>query len=334
LELQEHPRYRVTYGIRGESSREAGVVADVSDLNFLGRGQTLGLRVIYATLERNARLYWSIPRVRQSNKNLEFFLEARREELDDMFANIREAWAQVTFPGGRRSVHRVYTVYKTSRTEDRSLPEIPAQKVDSPYTGWQVSFDTGERSFFETSTDRRTIFLGSDLSFSSENLGSDYTGLGWFGQVKPQIPLVPMGDSALVWVHNYRIGLRETRGDGELPFFDRLFAGGEFSVRGYPTNSLGPTAEDGTPLGGEAMFITNQELRFPIWNLLSGVAFFDAGNVWEDRQAVDSTLFKSIGLGLRADSPVGPLRLDFAYPLDRREGDPEYKIYFGLGQTF
>jgi outer membrane translocation and assembly module TamA len=82
------------------------------------------------------------------------------------------------------------------------------------------------------------------------------------------------------------------------------------------------------------MFVTNQELRFPLWTLLSGVAFFDAGNVWATLDDVESTLFKSIGVGLRADSPIGPLRLDFAYPLDRRESDPEYKVYFGLGQTF
>jgi outer membrane protein assembly factor BamA len=334
IELEEHPRYRVTYGLRGEGTREGGVVADVSDLNFLGRGQTLGLRLIYATLERNARLYWSIPRVRQTNKTLEFYLEARREELDSVVGNIREAWAQVTFPWGKKSIHRFYTVYKRSLTEDRSQLDSPGELVVSPFSGWQVSYDTAERSFFETSTDKVTLFVGSDLSFSSENLGSDYTGYGWFGQLKPQIPLVRMGHSALVWVHNYRVGLKEARDDAELPFFDRLFAGGEFSVRGYPTNSLGPWDENGTPLGGEAMFVTNQELRFPLWSLISGVAFFDAGNVWAARDDVDSTLFTSVGAGLRADSPVGPLRLDLAFALDRREGDPEYKVYFGLGQTF
>jgi outer membrane translocation and assembly module TamA len=219
-------------------------------------------------------------------------------------------------------------------TEFRSDPGSLDQRVVSPFSGWQVSYDTGERSFFETSTDKATVFLGSDLSFSSENLGSDYTGYGLFGQIKPQIPLVKMGDSALVWVHNYRVGAKEARDDKELPFFDRLFAGGEFSVRGYPTNSLGPLSNSGVPIGGEAMFVTNQELRFPLWTLLSGVAFFDAGNVWATLDDVESTLFKSIGVGLRADSPIGPLRLDFAYPLDRRESDPEYKVYFGLGQTF
>ena len=334
FELEENPRYVVSYGLRAESSREAGIVASVGDLNFLGRGQTLALRLIYASLERNARLYWSIPRVRQTNKNLEFFIEARREELDSIVGDTAEAWAQVTFPWGKKSVNRLYTVYQQSRTSDRSQPEVPEQRVVSPFSGWQIAFDTGERSFFETSTEKKTLFLGLDLSFASENLGSDYTGYGIFAQLKPQIPLRRMGDSALVWVQSYRTGLKESRGGVDLPFFDRLFAGGEYSVRGYPTNSLGPRNDDGTPLGGEAMLVINQELRFPVWSLLSGVAFFDAGNVWETLDAVESTLFKSIGLGLRADSPVGPLRLDLAYPLDRREGDPEYKVYFGLGQAF
>ena len=174
IELEEHARYRVTYGVRAESTREAGVVADVSDLNFLGRGQTLGLRLIYATLERNARLYWSIPRVRQTNKNLEFFLETRREEQlpvtsttepdeemdengadeDSVVADTQEAWAQLTFPWGKRSIHRLYTVYKRSVTETTTDSGVREKTVVSPYSGWQVSFDTGERSFFETSTDR------------------------------------------------------------------------------------------------------------------------------------------------------------------------------------
>ena len=271
LELEEHPRYRLTYGVRGETTREVGVVTDLSDLNFLGRGQTLGLRLIYSTLERNARLYWSIPRVRQSEMNLEFFVEARREELETIVGESAEAWAQLTFPLGQRSVQRLYTVYKRSETEDTSKPEQPAELVTSPFSGWQFAYDTGERSLFETSWKKRTLFVGTDLSFASESLGSDFTGYGLFGQIKPQIPLIRMGEKSLVWAQNYRVGLKETRDDQELPFFDRLFAGGEFSVRGYPTNSLGPQSEEGVPLGGKAMFVTNQELRFPIWSLVSGV---------------------------------------------------------------
>ena len=49
---------------------------------------------------------------------------------------------------------------------------------------------------------------------------------------------------------------------------------------------------------------------------------------------IDSQLFTSVGLGLRATTPIGPLRLDIAFPLDRREGDDSYKVYFGFGNIF
>ncbi len=153
FDLEEHPRYRVTYGLRGETNREVGVVADVGDLNFLGRGQTLGLRLIYATLERNARLYWSIPRVRQTNKNLEFFLEARREEQDSVLAtgtrrttvSATTRWSmtssptsakpghRLTFPWGRRSVHRFYTVYKRSVTDETADAGRGARPLPAPF---------------------------------------------------------------------------------------------------------------------------------------------------------------------------------------------------------
>ena len=80
--------------------------------------------------------------------------------------------------------------------------------------------------------------------------------------------------------------------------------------------------------------VVNEELRFDIWNPVAGLVFFDLGNVWEDTAQFDSSLFKSIGVGLRADTPIGLLRLDWAFPLDRREGDSSSKVYFGFGNTF
>ena len=89
------------------------------------------------------------------------------------------------------------------------------------------------------------------------------------------------------------------------------------------------------PLGGEVFLILNHELYLPLWGALRGVAFLDAGNVWESTSTIDSEIFTSIGVGLRWSSPVGPLRLDLAHALDRREGiDPEFKVYFGFGNIF
>ena len=74
--------------------------------------------------------------------------------------------------------------------------------------------------------------------------------------------------------------------------------------------------------------------RFPLPFDLTGLAFFDAGQVWETADDVDTDLAKALGLGLRARTPVGFIRFDVGFPLDRREGDESYKLYFGFGNAF
>ncbi|HPS79841.1 MAG TPA: BamA/TamA family outer membrane protein, partial [Thermoanaerobaculaceae bacterium] len=89
-----------------------------------------------------------------------------------------------------------------------------------------------------------------------------------------------------------------------------------------------------TAVGGAAELVVNEELRFPmIWDL-SGVVFVDAGQVWARSSDFGRDLATAVGLGLRAETPVGVLRLDLARPLDRRPGDPSFKLYLGLGNAF
>ena len=65
------------------------------------------------------------------------------------------------------------------------------------------------------------------------------------------------------------------------PIADRFYAGGSNSVRGWARFDLGPKSEDNLPLGGNSLLETSIELRYPIWNIISGVVFCDAGNVCE-----------------------------------------------------
>lgn len=67
---------------------------------------------------------------------------------------------------------------------------------------------------------------------------------------------------------------------------------------------------------------------------VSTLVFVDVGNVWLTLHDVDWRLSSSYGLGFRWASPAGPLRLDFAVPLDRRTGDPRSTVYFGFGNVF
>ena len=164
------------------------------------------------------------------------------------------------------------------------------------------------------------------------------TTLGVVSQLKYFWPLGKPNSGRFTWAQFWRGGVTEAK-DGPVPLVDRFRVGGEFSVRGYPTNSLGPLDESGNALGGEVLFVVNQEihaqlLRTETFGTVAALAFFDAGNVWLNRDSLGGGLFKSVGVGARYLSPVGPLRLDIGVPLDPRPDDPEYKIYFGFGSVF
>ena len=68
--------------------------------------------------------------------------------------------------------------------------------------------------------------------------------------------------------------------------------------------------------------------------MVSGLVFLDVGSVWNEGQAMGDFLVKSTGIGLRGNTPLGILRGDLAFPLDRREGDPRIKFYLGFGNIF
>jgi outer membrane protein assembly factor BamA len=333
FELEEGPRYQLAYGGRWESGRGIGVVVDAADRNSLGRGHTSGGRVVYGADTKSLRLYHMIPRVVGERSTLELFVEGGEETRTGVKTEGVQSWIQLTFPLTERVLNRVYTVFDhRDVTVEVPDPNEPIDdRVTSPRLGWQVAFDTRARTLGLQRRDG--LFVGFDFSGSHQAVGSDLTVMALFGQLKLFLPLDHQEKGRLTWAQSFRAGLTDAR-DDEVPFIDRLRAGGEFSVRGYPTDSLGPRDQNGVPLGGEVMFVVNQEVHSRIWGSISGLVFFDAGNVWESKGTLEAELFKSVGAGLRYVSPVGPLRLDYAYPLDRRPGDPEYKVYFGFGNVF
>ncbi|MFH1843793.1 MAG: BamA/TamA family outer membrane protein [bacterium] len=116
----------------------------------------------------------------------------------------------------------------------------------------------------------------------------------------------------------------------------RFYAGGPSSMRGARRRKLGPTDADGAPLGGEAMTLASAEIRFPLFWLLHGVLFADAGQVVRNRETLDVERFEvAVGPGLMVRTPVGPLRADFAWNLtDRPTGEPVTLFHLSVGHPF
>jgi len=349
FDVEERPRYSVAYGLRWDDDDGIQGVIDAVDGNFLGRNVTLGLRGLYGEDDWSVRLAAGVPRLFGTKASLELFASYRDlfDELVGLFTTtqvdeqIVENSIQLAYPFGRHVFGRIYGRYRTDNlvlTDFDNDPIFPLPPTSlefdfkTPLLGTLWTYDSRDRELVLT----QGIFSSLDFSGTGPFLDSDFKYLRLFGQFNLYRRVGRWAGRRVSWAQSYRLGLADSF-DQELDRNDRFFAGGQYSVRGYPTESLGPVEElgdDAFPLGGKSLLVINQELRFELLGPVAGVAFFDLGNVWEDTYDFDSDLFKSLGVGLRAITPVGLLRLDWAFPLDRREGDPSSKLYFGFGNTF
>jgi outer membrane protein insertion porin family len=117
-------------------------------------------------------------------------------------------------------------------------------------------------------------------------------------------------------------GFERIEGDHSLPASERFFAGGDTTVRGFSLDRVGDEetiSDTGFPLGGNGVIILNGELRANLAGPLQGVGFIDAGNVFRLATDVSVTDLRSAaGFGVRVNSPVGPIRLDLGFNLDRK----------------
>ena len=107
-------------------------------------------------------------------------------------------------------------------------------------------------------------------------------------------------------------------------------------MRGFEQDMLGPVSTmTGRPTGGEAMILSNNEIRFPIVSVFQGVTFLDIGNVYRTLSDFDFTLRKSAGIGLRIKVKYVPIRFDYGWKLDTlRPGESAGAFFFSIGQAF
>ncbi len=120
----------------------------------------------------------------------------------------------------------------------------------------------------------------------------------------------------------------------DLPASRRFFAGGGGSIRGYPYQGVGPRFPDNTPIGGQSLVEASFEARQKILSKLGAVAFVDAGTVSAEKYPDFRTFSAGAGVGLRYDLGFAPLRVDIAFPLNRRTGDGPFQVYLSIGQSF
>ncbi len=120
-----------------------------------------------------------------------------------------------------------------------------------------------------------------------------------------------------------------------IPADQRIYVGGGGTIRPYGYQMAGPLASNNDPIGGKSSLVLNFESRIKVTDTIGVVPFVDAGSYYETSVPhLDQRLFYGVGLGLRYYTPFGPLRLDLATPLYKRNADSWVQVYVSLGEAF
>lgn len=142
----------------------------------------------------------------------------------------------------------------------------------------------------------------------------------------------PVGDS-LVVAARARAGTTLGIDRFQLAPSRRFYGGGGGSVRGFGYQGLGPRDPDGRPLGGLSLVEAAGEVRYRFGDF-GVVGFVDMGQVYEDRVPSFKDLRTGVGIGARYYTSFGPMRVDVATPLGRRQGESRFNVYISIGQAF
>ncbi len=345
VSVREVQPFQLSYGASFDTERSVGGLVDFSNHNSLGKARVVGVRGRYDRQLHEARVYLSQPALRYFPVELTgalFYREERNPvtEVTNPF-NVDRFGASLQGESKLRDAY-VWSYgfrYERARTWDPA----PGGVLDRTVTVSPLTSTFRRETRDEVLDATRGAFMSQAFSYSPSWLGSDAPFLKYFGQYFHYVPLQPerrkpftneLLRPRLVYAVGVRVGLAHGI-DSLVPESERFFAGGSTTLRGFEQNAVGPIGPDRIPLGGDAMLIINNELRFPLVGIVDGVVFSDIGNVF--LQITDfslSDLRKSGGVGLRVRTPWFLLRGDYGIVLDHRVGERRSRFYFSIGQAF
>ena len=303
----------------------AGGSARWEHRNILGAGERLAVTLRGDQLRRGAELEFRKPRVLGQDQDLVARLDSTRERSDAYTNSATDLSALLDrqFGGGLGASAGVG--YRYSHQHDATLDTTDASGFT--YLPLSLRLDTRDSVLDPT---RGFAITAAGAPFW-DTLGSDTR----FWRTRVSLGAVASPTRRLA------LGLRGAWGAiqgadfDEVPADLRLYAGGSGSVRGYAYQRAGEMDGD-TPLGGLSVLECSVEARLRLEGDWGAVAFLDGGSAYRDATPdMEQDFFWGAGVGLRYFTGFGPLRLDVAVPLNRRQGvDDAFQVYAGIGQTF
>lgn len=329
VSVRERKRLATEIGGRYDTDQGAEVFASVAHENLFGRAKKARLNLLFGQKESQASLSVADPMLlgygvigTLTSGYRKEVLEAYKKETTAIETSVYRTFLdEKVTPSLVLSLERAVT-FDVSGTD----PETPsAETTHSIFAGPRLALNFTDDVFYPT----RGWYGTGGAQVSLKAWGSDANLVRYNLQAKCYVRLAPG------WVLATNLALDAVEPFGttaRVPSPNLFFAGGSTTVRGFPKDSLGPLDDQGRPLGGSTRILANVEVRFPIYGIIHGVVFMDAGSLSNGFDGVDPRL--SAGGGLRLYTPVGPLRAEYGYQLRRNPPLDRGQFLFSLGFPF
>jgi outer membrane protein assembly complex protein YaeT len=361
--VTEGKHRKVNFGVGYGTEEKARAVVDWRHVNFFGGARSAGLLARYSSLDGGIRLNFRQPYVFSPRYSFglqgQYWHTAEPAFWLDTVGGRATITRQFARAGGPVLVARPATTlsftyaneweqYEISNEvlEDLSLrDDLIALGLD-PRTGSgegqrsAISVDAGQNTTGNLLDARRGYAASVHLEQAGKFLQGDFDYYQASGELRMYRTL---GTRAVI-AAKVRAGSIDGIGaDATVPFFKRYFLGGATNLRGWGRFDVAPLSGAGLPLGGHSFMDFSTEVRLPIIGNFGGVVFLDGGNVWANSWDINlGDLRYDVGPGLRYNTPIGPLRADIGFQLNRIpgllvNGKPEprrFRFHFSIGQAF
>ena len=313
--------------------------------SFTGGGQDLKLRGQLGSTQQQALLSFTEPWVFDYPVSAGFdgFLTKITKDSSNGYAyDERRLGGDVRLGKSFNDNFSTNTYYKLEQIKIGNLDsnvasDLRAEEGDNVVSSTGISFTHDYRDnpvnptvglLWINSMDVAGGALGGDKNFYRFNTTASY-----------YIPFKLNEDRTSVVKIGGRTGVIKAYGNkGNVPIFERYFAGGQETIRGYEERKIGPLdpiSQDS--IGGESTILGTVEYIVPVIDIMKAAIFFDTGNVWAKAKDYGSGGLKSgVGPGLRVKTPIGPINLDYGFPLNKESNGERKsgKFYFSVSRGF
>ncbi len=321
-----------SFGGGYSSVENAFLMASISQRNLFGRGQRLQLKAQIGSRSTRFNLSFTEPWLFDTPLSAGFELynwafAYEDYDRDSKGGTIRFGYAIYDFT-------RVYLSYSYDLSDiddidedaSQSIKDLEGENITSSISS-TLRYDSRNKAFNATEGQNHSFIvqyagIGGDIGFTKY-----IAEAGWY---------IPLLWKTVGFLHGK--GGYVSEGSGKiLPDYDRFYLGGINSIRGFDWHDICSYDENGDEIGGDKFVQFNIEWLMPLLKdgSLVGLVFYDTGNVYNNGENMDiGNLRKSVGFGCRWYSPMGPLRIEYGYVLDKKEGESSSRWEFSMGSAF